>query len=922
MKRWIVRLARTPRLSLAVFVALTLVALAGIPRITFDGSLASLSVPDDPAVVFNEEIRRQFGDEEIGIVLLEHDQLFSVDTVTALKKLTDELAKIQGVSRTLSITNASDPVLDVFNPPPLLTVGPVTSESVRNLRERVRANPIYIPNLLSRDERSAAVTVFFKSAVTTEDEAAVDAKVREVLGTYTGSGKLYYTGMSHIRVQAVERMQSDLLSFLPASLMLMMFVLWLVFRSVRATVLPLVALALDVGCLVGLMGWFGQPITLATLVLPSLLLVIGGSYAIHVVDAYTDHVRADTEEKRDAEKLFEKTLTAVSLPVLVSAITNAIGFGSLVVHPIPAIAALGKFAVIGTAIVTVGCLVGIPLAFLSLPGGRRPLRARLEVVGPPQPSRLDRLVMRIGAFVVDNRQLVLAAATTLSLVAAYGAWQVQVDTDFLKAFRSDSPVRTDFQAINDKLAGPSPISVILSSPTPGYFKDVAALGSVKKFQDFIEAMPGVDESLSFVDYMEALDLGLQNAGGDIVVGDDGEVQESPPARSFWDAPAEQLPQIFQIVAASPRTFSGVVDADFQRLHVTLRTSLTGSLETARLIEQVAEYSSVIFPRDVEAKMTGTLVVMSEVSNRVLQGQVESTGLAFAIIFILLAFMFLSLRVGVTAMIPNIIPNIVFFGVMGFGSIELNMATSIIAAVALGISVDDTVHYMARLNHVVKTSPTQRDALIQTLGQMGRPVIATTLTLAAGFLVMVTSNFVVISTFGALTAMTMIVAMLTNLFLLPAILATVPVVSVWDLAYSRLGESPNLTIPLFHGLGRLGVRLVILLGQLRKFATGDYIVRNGDEGREMYLILEGDAEVRLDKGKLIPLSRGGILGEMALLRQARRGADVVAASDVEVLVIDEDFLRRLRIRYPRLASKFFLNVARILSDRLEEANRRL
>ncbi|HYC00205.1 MAG TPA: MMPL family transporter [Candidatus Limnocylindrales bacterium] len=922
MRRWIVSLARSPRLSLSAFVALALVALAGIPRITFDGSLASLSVPDDPSVVFNEEVRRQFGDEEIGIVLLEHPELFSVDTITALRRLTDELAKVRGVSRTLSITNASDPVLDVFNPPPLLPVGPVTTATVQHLRERVRANPVYTPNLLARDERAAAVTVFFKSAVTTEDEAAVDRAVRKVLAGYTGSGRLYYTGMSHIRVQAVERMQNDLLGFLPASLMLMMFVLWLVFRSVRATVLPLVALALDVGCLVGLMGWFDQPITLATLVLPSLLLVIGGSYAIHVVDAYLDRVRTTAEEKHDPVSLFDRTLSAVSLPVLVSAITNAIGFGSLVIHPIPAIAALGKFAVLGTAIVTVGCLIGIPLAFLSMPGSKRTLHMRAKTAGDPSASRLDRLVMRIGAAVVDYRQLVLAGATVLTVVAAYGAWQVRVDTDFLKAFRADSPVRQDFQAINDKLAGPSPISVVVSSNAPGYFRDIAALRQVKDFQRFVEELPGVDESLSLVDYLDALDLGLQNSGGDIVVGDDGQVKEPEPAKSFWDAPAEQLPQIFQIVAASPRTFAGVVDADFQKVHITLRTSLTGSLETAQLIEEVRKYSSGMFPKGVDVRMTGTLVVMSEVSNRVLQGQVESTALAFAIIFILLAFMFLSLRVGVTAMIPNIIPNMVFFGVMGFGSIELNMATSIIAAVALGISVDDTVHYMARLNHVVKTSPTQRDALIQTLGQMGRPVIATTLTLAAGFLVMVTSNFVVISAFGWLTAMTMTVAMLTNLFLLPAILATVPVVSVWDLAYSRLGESPNLTIPLFHGLGRLGVRLVILLGQLRKFATGEYIVRNGDEGREMYLILAGDAEVRLDKGATIPLGRGGILGEMALLRKARRGADVVAATDVEVLVIDEDFLRRLRIRYPRLASKFFLNVARILSDRLEEANRRL
>ncbi len=296
-------------------------------------------------------------------------------------------------------------------------------------------------------------------------------------------------------------------------------------------------------------------------------------------------------------------------------------------------------------------------------------------------------------------------------------------------------------------------------------------------------------------------------------------------------------------------------------------------------------------------------------------------LAFSVIFAVLAFMFLSLRVGLAAMIPNVLPVVVFFGLMGWLGVELNLATSIIGAVALGISVDDTIHYMARLNRIVKRAPSQHEALLLTMREVGRPVVITSITLTAGFAVMSVSEFALISTFGWLSALTMLTALLTNLTLLPAILATVPVVSVWDLVSYRLGPSPHLTIPLFHGLGRLAVRLIVLLGLLKRFEQGSHIVKRGDEAREMYLILEGDAEVRLDSGKTVPLGRGGIVGEMALLRRSRRAADVVALTRVEVLAIDEDFLRRLRVRYPRFAARFFINIARILSDRLEAANRR-
>ncbi len=918
----------------------TLVALAGVGRITFDGSLASLSVPDDPARLYNEQIRREFGDEEIGIALLDSADLWSVANVTALRDLTERLAAVPGVSRTLSIANATDPVADVFNPPPLLEPGPVTPASIARLRERVKANPIYVPNLVAADGGAAAITVFFKNAVTTDDEAAVDRDVQAVLATYQGDGAIHYTGMSHVRVQAVERMQHDLLGFLPASLLLMALVLYGIFRSVRATLLPLGALALDVGCLVGLMGWFGEPITLATLVLPSLLLVIGGSYAIHIVDAYLELVRKPDSGSLGSEEIFSRVLGAVGLPVFVSAFTNAIGFGSLAIHPIPAIAGLGKFAVLGIAVITFGCVLGIPLALLSMPG-RRPAAGDAEAAGDPRSSaaaasgnpepkceepaaqpRLERYIGRIGAYCIDHRLLVLASAALATGVAAWGSTRVQVDTDFLKAFRAGSPVRESFEAIDGKLAGPNPISVVIHGPEPGYFRDIAALRRVKDFQLFAEGLPGVDESLSLVDYLDELDLGLQNAGGEVILNEaTGEVIEAPPPRSFWQDPQKQLPQVLQLVSANPRAFSGVVDKDFQRLHITLRTSLTGSLETAELVRQIEEYTDEAFPRGVETRLTGTLVVMASISDRILQGQVESTVVAYGAILLVLSIMFLSVRVGLMAMIPNVIPNVVFFGVMGFGGIELNLATSIIAAVALGISVDDTVHYMARLNRVVKATGTQREALLATLHIVSRPVTATTVTLAAGFLVMVTSNFAIISTFGWLTALTMMVALVTNLFLVPAILATVPVISVWDLVSSRLGPSPHLTIPLFEGLGRLGVRLVVLLGHLHTFRRGEFVVRKGEEGREMYLILTGSAQVQLENGLEIPLPRGGIVGEMALLRRAPRGADVVASTDLDALAIDEAFLRRLRIRYPRLASKFFLNIARILSDRLDVANRR-
>lgn len=922
LKRLTETLGSRPRLFLSLMTVATLVSLAGVSRVGFDGSLESLTVAGDPARTFNREIRKQFGGEELGIIALIVDDIYTPEVVEGIKSLSEDLAAVEGVTRTLSLANAKDITADVLAAPPLLPRGKINASVVATLKERLAANPIYTPNLVSADGRATAVTIFFPHATSADNEAAVDRAVMAVVDGYDGPGQLYYTGMSHVRVQAISLMRTDLQRFLPVSLLFMMVVLWIVFRSLRATILPLGSVALGVGSLIGLMGWLGIPISLPTLVLPSLLLVIGGSYSVHVITAYLEAVALQQDQEvPDPVAILRSTLGRVGLPVTVSALTTAVGFGSLALHPIPAIAGMGALAVVGIVLVGVGCLFGVPLVLLSLPAAARGPATLKKGDSGAWLGRLDALLQRCCGWAIDHRFVVFAVALAMLAVSILGAERIAVDTDFLKSFRASNSVRVAHNAISDGLVGPNPISVILTAREPDYFKSIQTLRRVKDFQDFMETLPGVDVSVSLIDYLEEFDLGLQAVTGELSVDDEGNLVEEPPAPSFWDAPVEQLPKVWALVGASRSTFSGLVDPEFRRLNITLRTSLSGSLETAELDAAIMAYAEAFLPRGFEVAPTGSLIIVSKASDRIIGGQVESLAVAFSVIFAALSLMFLSLRVGAAAMIPNVLPIFGFFGVMGWGGIELNLATSIIGAVALGISVDDTIHYMAHLNRVVKQTSTQREALLQTMMAVGRPVVATSFTLMAGFLVMTLSGFSVISDFGWLSAVTMFVALLTNLMLLPALLATVPIISVWDLVSARLGEAPHSTIPLFDGLGRLGVRLVVLLGRLENFEAGEYIVREGEQGDEMYLVLTGDAEVRLPSGLRIPLARGGIFGEMALLRSSPRGADVVSVTEVAVLAIDEAFLRRLRIRYPRFAARFFLNIARILSDRLEMANRR-
>ena len=190
-----------------------------------------------------------------------------------------------------------------------------------------------------------------------------------------------------------------------------------------------------------------------------------------------------------------------------------------------------------------------------------------------------------------------------------------------------------------------------------------------------------------------------------------------------------------------------------------------------------------------------------------------------------------------------------------------------------------------------------------------------------------SDFVPIRDFGSLSAATMLAALVTNVVLLPALLAQTRIVTLWDLLFVKLGKDPHKTVRLFHGLRRAQARIAVLLGRLQNVPAGEAAVRQGELGEEMYVIINGRADVVVQgpdgRRRLVhQLQRGDVFGEMGLVRRQQRTADIVAVEDLELLAVDQRFLERLQRRYPRIAATVFLNLTRILSDYVERTTDQL
>jgi len=388
----------------------------------------------------------------------------------------------------------------------------------------------------------------------------------DVLASEPGPERFFYTGAAHVKQTAVELMRRDIARFTPIALALVLLVLGLSFRTIRGVALPILSVSTALIWTLGVMVLAGKAITLGTFVLPPLLLVLGSSYAIHVMARYYEQVAADAPPGALVVRAFAR----VWLPLTISALTNVIGFGSLMVNRITAIWDLGLFAVVGVACLTVTSLTFLPAALHLMPA-----RLRFARSGKVSPT-LSESLRRLGERVYISRRQVLWGAAALGLVAFAGTWRIRVDSDFLYYFEPTSEVRRANETINREIVGSNPFYLVIEGGAPGVLKRWEVLKLIKDLQAFLLTLPGITSSVSIVDYLEVLETGLnkQSEGGDLIVDEQGNIVPAEAPKSFWEAP-KNLEPILAMVSTSPATFKSVVSEDFSKACILVRTNLSG-----------------------------------------------------------------------------------------------------------------------------------------------------------------------------------------------------------------------------------------------------------------------------------------------------------------------------------------------------------
>jgi len=786
MSRFIVSIVRRPLLVISIVIALSALFALGLWRgVRLDVSPLGFVERESRARTDFENARKNFGPDDYLVVAVVCDDVFAPAGVARLRALHEQISGMKGVAETLSLDNVPyarnvDGIVSVERLMPDETLNELTGEvggvKIDEIRRVATSDRLYVGNLVSADSRTAALNILLESGLPTATRHVITAQIYEAARN-AGFDHVYFAGDPFSQWRSTEAIKSDLRVFLPLTMLFIALLLWLCFRSFVAVALPLVTIGVGLLWLMGLMAWFEAHFTVLALMLPTLMLAIGCSYMVHVInqigiarwgvgsgrqgDGATGrgeerengrrgdlghcHPVAPSPRRPVAPSAIEEALKFISLPVIVSALTIIAGFLSLAFTAIPAIRTTAIYSAIGAAFTMILSLTFVPAALMLM--GERAIEFRVGLAGG-----MVKLLEGVGRWATSNQIPLYILTAIIVVVSAVGVGHIAIDIDYFHFSKPNSETSVGLAEVSKRLSGAVNFDIIVEGNDTGAIEEPGVLRRIAELQSFAETRKnasgqGVDRALSIVDFVKHINRAFHDNDA-----------------RHYDVPPDQ--NVVRELLSDRNQLREFLTPDGRIARILVRSNLSGSRAMAGAIREIEDRGRELLP-GFRVFATGTFVLLNRTSDQIAGEQVQSVTIALVAIYLMLALLFGSLRVGFTALVPNLIPILFFFGFMGWRGIELNLTTCLVASVVLGLAVDNAVQFIVRFRRAQAGAPDLREAILESMRLSGRPIIYANVALAATFAIFCFSNFKPIASFGLLSAVTIIGCLIEDLVLLPA-----------------------------------------------------------------------------------------------------------------------------------------------------------
>lgn len=800
-------ITRTPKINLfSLLIALFLFAI-GISNFKLDASSETLLLENDPDLKLYRENTELYGSSDFLVVTFTpNETLISESVVTDIKSLVSDLSQIKGISSVLSL-------LDV----PLIESNPGQSlsdvaDSVSTLNEEnidialarrvLSTNPVYKNLLISEDLKTTAFQLTLdrniryeglinerytinesfskskqedlseinrlinleKNQISISEEKLVST-IRSLLASYSTKGELFLGGGAMITADTIKFISQDLFVFGIAVLLIFVVVLSYIFRSLVWVLIPLSTAGITSILSMGAVGWLGWKVTVVSANFVSILMIISISLMVHLIVRYQE--LASINKNLNQKEIVREALRQMFLPCLYTALTTLVAFASLIVSDIKPVIDFGIIMVLGVTITFIFAFIffGSLLSLIN--------KDRLNLGSDNSSSK----TLMIHSLAKNNPYKVISASLLVLFLSSWGISKLTVENKFIDYFKSSTEIYKGLSLIDRKLGGTATLDVIIDAPEveimedesfddfdddfgsalddeieeQGYWFTSDNLAYLETIHDYLENRPEIGKVLSVSSGIKIAEIANNN-------------------KRLSDLELALLRKLLPEEIESQLLASYITNGDNQvRLSARVIESYEG-LNRKELISSVRYDLENEFNLSKDRyKLTGISVIYNNLLQSLFGSLIGSMGIVFLCIFLMFIFLFRSLSLAVIGIIPNFLAAGAVIGTIGLIGIPLDVMTVTVAAVSIGMGVDNTIHYIHRFKKEFAVSKNYLESTKRTHATIGRALFYTSITIVLGFLVLSTSNFSPTIFFGIFTSLSMVMAVIGSLVLLPVLL---------------------------------------------------------------------------------------------------------------------------------------------------------
>ena len=784
-ERWGRFVFRNARSTIAFMLLLTLGLGTQLPELYLDTGSEAFLKKTDPVRVTYERFQEQFGREGVVLIAIEPPQVFDLAFLEKLRAFHEDLEnEVPYLEDITSLINARSTrgEADELIVEDLMEDWPQDAAALAEIEQRALANPLYRNFLLSENGRITTVmieTETYSSQDSTE-ELLADFEESEAPEAQAGTTRIYLTGdENNALVQAVygviERYRGpdfrvhvagqpvlmeeistaisrDMMRFVALSLLTIAALLWILFRRLSGVTLPLIVVSLSLLSTLALMAASGVPITIPTQILPSFLLAVGVGAAIHILAIFYQARRNGA----DREGAIARALGHSGLAIAMTSLTTAGGLLSFMAAELAPIAEFGLFAPIGVMISFVYTVVMLPALLAVVPLHDKASAARAE-----RPL-LDRLLVFFGDTATRYAWTVVVVSAALLGVSFAGMSRLALSHHPVRWFEETHPFRVATETIDNEFQGTMSLEMLVRTDIENGLHDPELLSRLDELRVYLEGVEHqgirVGKTISLADILKEIHQALN---------------ENRP--EYY-----AIPQDRQLVAQELLLFENsgsddledVVDSQFSTARFTLRVPFINAVYYPPFIAQVETSFNEALQGRAVVEATGMTTVMTRTITAVMTSMTRSYIIALLVITPLMIFLLGSFRTGLLSMVPNLFPIIVTLGLMGWLDFPIDAFTLMIGCIAIGLAVDDTIHFMHNFQRYYSASGDAPWAVHETLQTTGRALFFTSLVLSAGFFIYMFSSMQNIFHFGLLTGFCILTAFLADVLLAPALMVLV------------------------------------------------------------------------------------------------------------------------------------------------------